>query len=25
MAAQAGSALFTGQFRRDLKDSDALH
>ena len=22
---QAGSAEFTGQFRRDLKDSDALH
>lgn len=23
--AQAGTALHTGQFRRDLKDSDALH
>jgi electron transfer DM13 len=25
VAAQAGQALFKGQFRRDLKDSDALH
>ena len=25
LAAQAGPVLFTGQFRRDLKDSDALH
>lgn len=25
VSAQAGSAAFTGQFRRDLKDSDTLH
>jgi len=25
LAAQAGPVLFTGQFKRDLKDSDALH
>jgi hypothetical protein len=25
VAAATGQALFTGQFRRDLKDSDALH
>jgi hypothetical protein len=25
VAAQAGKATFTGQFRRDLKDSDLLH
>ena len=25
VSAQAGSATFNGQFRRDLKDSDALH
>ncbi|RPH45385.1 MAG: hypothetical protein EHM87_06710 [Burkholderiales bacterium] len=25
VAAQAGEAAFTGRFRRDLKDSDALH
>jgi Electron transfer DM13 len=25
VASAAGSASFTGQFRRDLKDSDALH
>ena len=25
VAAQAVTALYTGQFRRDLKDSDALH
>lgn len=25
ISAQAGVASFTGQFRRDLKDSDALH
>ena len=25
VTAQAGSAQFTGQFRRDLKDSDLLH
>lgn len=25
VGAQAGAASFTGQFRRDLKDSDALH
>jgi hypothetical protein len=25
VAAQAAQATFTGQFRRDLKDSDALH
>ena len=25
VSAQAGSATFHGQFRRDLKDSDALH
>lgn len=25
VSAQAGGALFTGQFRRDLKDSDLLH
>jgi hypothetical protein len=25
IAAQAGQAMFSGEFRRDLKDSDALH
>jgi hypothetical protein len=25
LAEQGGAALFTGQFKRDLKDSDALH
>ncbi len=25
LRSQAGSAVYTGQFRRDLKDSDALH